>query len=238
MKKSNMSFLIILMLGVLVAFMTYSFLSTAKTTIYVFKDNYPAGTKITENILVPQEIDSRIVVEVARQNGGVVYITDANKDEVIGSFLITDVVKGTPLLSSMSDKLGGSPPEVRLSPNHVAVTVPGDNITGVNPFIKHGARVNVYAGFETDNSPVEYLLLQNVKVLDVQYAEVNNSNTNTPTLSGITLEVTPEQSIALQYACEFGKIRLGLVKAGQYKEVSQPPYTIDKVVPMQEVPVR
>jgi Flp pilus assembly protein CpaB len=234
--KLNVSFLIVVVLGLLAALMTYSFLSTAKTVIYVFKDDYPAGTKITEDKLVPQQIDSSIVQQVARSNSddGTVYITDANKNEVIGSYLITDVKKGMPLMSSYTDKLGGSPSEMRLSANNVAVTVPGDNVTGVSPYITHGSRVNVYAGFETgNNEPIEYLLLQNIKVLDVQYSEVNNSNSNSPTLSGITLEVTPEQSLSLQYAAEWGKIRLGLVKSGQYKDVSLSPYTNDKVTAVQ-----
>lgn len=224
--RLSISFVIILVLGIIIAYLTYNFLSSTKGVIYILKDNYQAGTRITESMLIPLETDADIVRLGAQT--GFVYVTDENIDQVLGTYLVTDVVKGMPLFLSFSDKFGGSPPEVHLSSDYVAVTVPCDNITGVNPYIQYGARVNVYAGFQLEGGEtVEYLLLQNVKVLDVQYAEVQSNNS--PVLSGVTLELTPEQSIAVQYACEFGKIRLGLVKPGQYKEISPLPYSIDSI---------
>jgi Flp pilus assembly protein CpaB len=233
MKSSKLSYIIIVILAALVSFGTWSYLSQAKTTIYLFKDNYSAGTKITPDILVEQQIETKIVDQLKLQNmgsGGAVYITKDNINQIEGDFLKGDVIKGTPLMSTNSNQIGGSPAEARLAENMVAVTIPVDNIKGAHPKLEAGSRVNVYTGYQLDNNKgIEKIQLQNIKVLDVLYSETMNESTKTPMLSGLTLEVTPEQSVQLQFAVEFGKVSVGIVKAGHYKEVTIPDYSMENM---------
>ena len=60
--------------------------------------------------------------------------------------------------------------------------------------------------------------------MDVIYAEKLNEVAGSPTIAGVSLEVTPEQSVELQHAIEFGSVRLGIVKGGYYVEQEIPPF--------------
>lgn len=224
--KINSNVVIIIVLGLIIAILSYQFLTSGKTNIYLFTDDFPAGTEITGDTLISQEISGSIVENVSLNNGDLGYVTENNLENYIGSYLTTDVIKGTAFMKAYSDEVGGTPAEVRLEPNNVAVTVPVDNITGVNPFINNGARVNVYATVQYQNEQtITYTLLQNVRVIDVLYAEIYNEMTESPTIMGVTIETTPQQAVELQFACENGAIRLGIVKPGNYKETEKLTHT-------------
>ncbi len=230
MKTSKISFIVIIVLALIAGFLSYSYLSSAKTVIYLFNDDYPAGTTIEPEILVPTQIDTSVVYEAATR-GDAIYITSDTLEQVIGDFLRTDVIAGTPLMSVHSNEVGGSGAEIRLAENMVAVTVSVDNITAGSPFIDVGSLVNVYTNYQVDDEYISELKFQNVRVVDVVYAEKYNESSEAPVIEGVTLEVTPEQSVELQHALEFGTVRLGLVKSGYYTEKEVPAYRIQNVLP-------
>lgn len=218
--RSNSGWIIWLIIAVIAAIATYTVLSAQKATIYVFNKDLPAGSQITKADLTALQVDKSLV-QAAQVTGGSGYVTDSSLNKVLGSPLRYDVSKGMPLMSAFTDAYAGTPAEKRLSPNMVAVTVEADNVTAGSPKLGYGSRVNVYVSYENNNSRITYLLLQNIAVLDVVAQESSSGNA----IQGVTLEVTPEQSVALSFAAQFGKIRLGLIKQGNYQETQVPPYT-------------
>lgn len=234
MKRLNVSFVILIVVAAIIGIGIYQYLVTQKTTIYLFKDNYQAGTKITEDILISMQIDSSVVnsVKSSKASGGAVYVTANNKKDVIGTKLQRDVFKGTPFMSTLSDKIGGSPAEMRLADGMVGITIGVDNITGGTPLLQPDSRVNIYAGFKIENNVYsEELLLQNVRVISVTYTDLENDKTKTPTISGVTVETTPQNSVKLAYALENGDVRLGIVKVSEYKDIAVTPYTKQVISP-------
>lgn len=223
MKTSKLSFIIIIVLALVAGFLAYSYLSSAKTVIYLFADDYSAGTLIEPDMLVPTQIDTSVVYEAAAW-GDAMYVTSENVEEVLGDYLRVDVIAGTPFMSIHSDQVGGAGAEIRLADDKVAVTMHADNFTCGNPFLTVGSMVNVYTSYQTDEETVTEMKFQNIRVLDVLYAEKMNEVSGSPTVSGVTLEVTPEQSVQLQHALEFGSVRLALVKGGYYIEEDIPAF--------------
>ena len=226
MKASKLSFIVIILLAAIVGYGSWAYLAEAKTTIYLFNDNYPAGAKIYEEMITPIQADSTMVNNLLVQGTGA-YITEANKSEVLGDTLKVDVAKGSPFMAGQTDKFSASPAETRLTPDNIAITIPTDNVLGVTPWLVVGSRINVYTFYQgEDDSVIENLDLQNIKVIDIQYAEKLNESMGTPVISALTFDLTPEQAMKLNYAAQVGAVRLGLVKNGQYKEVSQPPFFV------------
>lgn len=211
-QTKNRKILIVLIVALLFAtlagFGVYKILTPQRTIIYVFNNDYAAGTQVTASMLTPVEVDSNVVVASAKASTGDVIITDKNYDRVLVSagILRNDVRAGNVFTSSMLSTTGGNRIEMSMKKDAVAVTIGATNVTGVTNGLQYGSRVNVYANYE--NSTV--LLLQNVKVLAVTY-ENNN-------ISTVTLELTNRESMELIHAYNFGKVHLGLVDYTGYQK--------------------
>jgi len=221
-KTAKITLAIIGVMSVLVAFGMYSFLTEARSTIYLFAGNFAAGTEITPEMLLTDEIETRIITQQLqmRGEGDPRFITEHNVDRILGTHLRTDVAIGTILLSSHSTEIGGSPVEIALAPGNVAVTIPVNNVDVGNPLLENGSRVNIYVGFALgDMQVVTALFAQYVRVLDIQRLEPVDLDLGAPVLSGVIVEVTPEQSLSLMHAIENGSVRLGVVRAGAYEPV-------------------
>ena len=65
MKTSKLSFIAVIILAIIAGFASYSYLSSAKTVIYLFADDYSAGTPIEPEMLMPTQIDTSVVYEAA-----------------------------------------------------------------------------------------------------------------------------------------------------------------------------
>lgn len=61
MKTSKLSFIAVIILAIIAGFASYSYLSSAKTVIYLFADDYSAGTPIEPEMLMPTQIDTSVV---------------------------------------------------------------------------------------------------------------------------------------------------------------------------------
>lgn len=221
--KSKISFIIMILLATVIAFFTYSFLNTAKTQTFVFNDGYTIGTKITKDMLVSRETDSETVRQVRNTSvDNAYYITNKDLDTILGKTLRADVLRGMPLMANMTDELGGSPVEKRLDSNAVGVSVAVDSVAASNPFLQYGSRVNVYSTYETDDEIRTEVILQNIKVVDVLYDDIDTERTGAPSVMGVTLEVSIEDSLELINALEIGSVRLGNVALGDYEEKEVP----------------
>jgi len=239
-RTAKITLVVIGIMSILVGFGMHSYLTEARTTIYLFADSFSAGTQITPDMFVSDEIETRIVTRQLQMRGenDPRFITAYNIDAVIGTYLRTDVVVGTVLLSSHSMEIGGSPVEIALTPGYVAVTIPAINIDVGNPLLSYGSRVNIYTSFSLENQQaITAMFAQYVRVLDIQVSQPLDTEIGAPILSGIIVEVSAEQSLDLMHAIENGKVRLGVVRAGAYEIIDIPP--VESVVsePMNEQPL-
>lgn len=230
--QKNKKIVLILVLAVLVAVIggvaLYMYLTPKKITIYTFKENLPAGTVITSDMLTPVQADSTIYYGGAKQDISTYYVTGDNINEIIksGDSLRTDVVKGMPFTISLLTTGGGSRVEMQMDPTKIAITVPINNITGVTNELKSGSRVNIYVtgsdyiDDDSIGSLVTKLVFQNMRVLNVSYSSQG-------ALESATIECTIDQSMELVYYANSYSIYLGLIDGSgyQFSNVSNPYFT-------------
>ncbi len=184
----------------------YTFISPHRTTMYVFKENYSAGTKITAEMFTPIQVDSTIIAAGGKANMAQRFITDREFKEILktGDSLKMDVGEGTPLMMALLSVTGGNSIEIAMNPSAVAVTVDVDNVTGITQELNAESRVNVYVAYRSTGT---HLLLENMRVLSVDKSE-NGS------LKSATLEVNNDEALKLIEAQNNGSIHLGLVATG------------------------
>lgn len=226
MKKSALiTIVIILVLAIVAAYAGYTYLTTQKVEIYLFKDNYEAGTKLSTSMFTVIQTDVNIVKSL--NNSDVRYIVGDKIFELIesGEYLKTNVYAGMPLMSSNTVSYGGNPIEMRLSPDMVAYTVGVNNITGITPNLSYDSRVNISVSYvDEQNQPMTKILLENVRVLDVQ--SMPGGDGNPSSISAITLELSREDQLKVQFAKAYAQIDFSMVKNGQYThEIPAVPYT-------------
>lgn len=218
MKKNRIiaSFTIIAILSaVLVSFLVYHYLNPARGIIYVFNDDYQTGQQVTKDMLMPLQVDMSIISGGAKGRMEDQFVTSSGYESIVtsGDTLKMDVAKGMPLTRAMLSKIGGSSIEMNMKPTSIAITIPVNGITGVTNDIQPGAHVNVYFASGMSQEQYVQLILQNMKVLAVYKEEAE--------LSGVSLEVTPDESLELVYAQNYGDVYLGLVDAAGYQSVEE-----------------
>ena len=218
MRSKDKKIVTLLIVAILVAavggVLLYMFLNPQKTTIYTFKENYKAGQIISDEILTPVTVDSKVVVAGKTQDASTQFITGENRRELLDAkqnALRMDVAKGMPLTQSMLSVDGGSYIEMAMNDKKVAVTIAIDSISGVTADLTEGARVNIYAT-DTSKNGGTTLIFENMRVLSI------GKNEN-GALSSATVEVTPEESVKLIDAANHSKMYFGLVNGSGYKSV-------------------
>lgn len=209
--KKNKKIIIMLAIALICAltagFLIYNYLTPRKITIYVFRDNYDAGTTITSSMLVSMQIDGSLIVAGGEYSAADYLVSSSKATELIskGEKLRVDVVKGEPVMTTLFGATGTNSIEVRMDPKAVAVTIPVNNNTGIHSSIKAESRVNVYVSYSTG---VTELLLENARVLNTQ---LNNG-----ALAGITLELNNNSAITVIRAVNTGTVYCGLVNGNGY----------------------
>lgn len=216
----NRKILIVILVAVLfcglASWGVYQILTPQRTTIYVFNNNYGAGTLVTEKMLSSVEVDSNIVVAGNHLSTGDYFVTQSNYKNVLQSagILRSDVSSGNALMTSMLTTTGGNSIEMTMKSNAVAVTVGANFITGVTAELSSGSRVNVYASYNDSTT----LLLESIRILSV--------GRENGVINSVTLEVDVAQSLQLIHAYTYGAVHLGLVDATgyQYSQAKLPTY--------------
>lgn len=208
-KKIVIVVLLALVMCGIAAVGVYQVLSPQRANVYVFNDNYPAGTQISRNMLTTLNVDSSVIAANAKLSTGDYFVTDSNFNSVIqtAGVLRADVNRGTPLMTSMLTTTGGNRIEMTMKANAVAVSIGVNNVTGVTKDMRTGSRVNVYSC----QAEKTELLLENVRILEV--------SSNGESISSVVLEVSVSESIRLVHAYNFGVVHLGIVDMKGYQAV-------------------
>jgi len=235
--KKNSKILMVLTLALVftiaAGICVYQILSPQRTTVYVFKQGYEAGTPLTADMFSPIQVDSNIVIAGGKAPIGQRFITAAEFPALLraGDSLKVDVGEGTPLMLNLLSVTGGSAIEMIMQDTAVAVTVDVNPITGVTNNLASGASVNVYVSYHTGGTK---LLLEKVRVLAVHKSGSGGA------LSGATLELTNAEAVRVIDATKNGSIYLGLVNTGGYQPVepdeekqenSKPGSNVDNALP-------
>ena len=210
-KRVFTAFIISLLLAVATIFVVYKYVTPERITIFVFKDNYKAGTQVTKDMLVPVQIDSNVLSNGLKVDANSIFVSNANIQTVLsqGDSLRSDVLKNAPLTPTMLTITGGSGIEINMKPNSVAVTIGVNSLSGVTNDLKIGSRVNVYSTTATQEEASTNLILEAMKILEVQ----KNENGY---ITGVTLEVSKDESIKLIHSLNYGSIYLGLIDIDNY----------------------
>lgn len=214
-KQKNKKIIVVISMAVVSALaagmLIFAFLTPQRTTAYVFKENYKAGTVLNGEMLTPIQVDSSIMSAGAKTKTSTCFVTKDSYSTIVqeNDVLKVDVDKGTPLMTSMLTSTAGNDVEVRMSATAIAVTIPVSDITGVTPDIKPESRVNVYVTYNTGET---HLILENSRVL----ATVNEEEE----LKGITLELNNDEAKKVVTAANLGSIYCGLVNGEGYQYVT------------------
>lgn len=212
MKKNKIiaifALITVLLIGA-TCYLIYRYLSPSRGAIYVFNDNYPAGTQVTKDILTAIRIDSTIID--GGRNGKIEdqFITPQQYEQytTAGDTLRMDVAKGMPITPSMMSQIGGSMIEMNMQSESVAVTISVNNITGVTNELQPGTKVNIYSVMDDGVR----LILQNMRILATYYSGES--------LSGVSIETQQSEAMKLIYAASYGSIYLGLIDGSGYQQV-------------------
>lgn len=221
-KKIIIVILVAILSCVIATYGLYSILTPQRTTVYAFNNDYSAGTLVTEQMLIPIEIDQGVVINSNKLSVGDYFVTANNYKDVITSagVLRTDVHSGNALMTSMLSTTGGNSIEMTMKKNAVAVTIGANAVSAVTKEISTGSRVNIYASYDDSTT----LLLQNIRVLSI--------GRDSGSVSSVTLEVDVAQSLQLIHAYTYGSVHLGLVDATgyQYSSSKMPTYNTNGFV--------
>lgn len=228
MKKSNTGGVLIviaILLAAALAFGLFKFLDTQKTTVYLFNDDYPAGTMLTSSMLTAVEVDRTMTANNISVGLDSQYVTEDNKNEAIraAAVLRVDVYKGTALMKGHLSNMGGTRAEMNMKPDAIAVSVAVDMVTAGSSDVTVGSYVNVYANYALDDREVTYLIVQGARVIDV------NTNPESSMPESVTLELDHEQALKVVHAQQFGDVQLAVIDKNGYQyetESSMPSYEI------------
>lgn len=210
-KLKNKKIIIVISIAVISAIaagiLIFSFLSPARTTVYMFNNTYEAGTKVTGSMLTPMQVDSNMIVAGSRTDTSTHFVTSENYNSVVSEndVLKIDVDKGDCFMTSMLSSQSTNRIALRMDPTSVAVTIPVSSTTGVSNSIKAESRVNVYV---TYNSGGTYLILENVRILSVA--------TKDGAVTGYTLELDNQNAVKVIDAINTGSIYCGLTNGDGY----------------------
>lgn len=208
------------------AYLVYHYMSPARSTIFVFNDDYEIGTQVTADMLTPIQVDSTITDNGESASVDTRFVTPYEYSEIAksGDSLRMNVSEGMPLTLAMLSVSGGSTVEMNMKSDAVAITIPVNSYSGVTNDLKEGAKVNIYY----TNGEVTMLLQQNVRVLETFREEGS--------LSGVAVEEDIEGSMQIVNAMSNGSVYLGLVDATGYQatEDKTPSYSMPLIKSAQQ----
>lgn len=216
MKKSSLTksgkIVLLLFLAALLAIVAgvciYKYCNSQKEFLYVFNNNYSAGTRITQNMFTSVEVDKVITENGKAGLANDRYVTAENLNKLINSnsYLLYDVKVGQAFTYAMTTNLGKTSIEYALGEDMIAVTIPINSISGVTSELRAGNLVNIYSSSNGSTN----LVLNKMKIIAV--------DKNEGELSSVTFECTDTQAQSLIYAQTYSTIYFGLVNESPVEE--------------------
>lgn len=215
-KKMGMGSLLILLLmaivGVLVGTGIYKYGSSQTVTIYLYSNDYKAGTPVTSDMFSSYEFPVDLYNALNKTGTTYAGVEEISDHMSAGESLLVDVVMYSPVMSNHFVSGGGTEAERRLSDNKVSVELSRDHVMGMGADIRIGSRINVITGYVVDPYKVTEMIFQNLLVVDCK-------NDADGYLDSIYVEVDPAESLELLHAINFETVQIEVVKPNSYEEV-------------------
>jgi len=232
--SKNRKILITFILCILLMFASgvavYRYLTPQRTTVFLFNQDYVAGTQVVMTMLVPIQVDNTVVAGGMNISTGDILITNRFIQDALqtAGVLRTDVSAGTPFMSSHLTATGGNSIEMRMRSDAVGVTISVDNVTGITNELTFGSRVNVYASYHGETYLKEGL--ENLRVL--------RTTMGSGGLSTVTLEVDGPEALMLIHAAQYSILHLGLIDGHNYQFLDRGlrVYNVTGFVPSDSMP--
>jgi pilus assembly protein CpaB len=171
--------------------------------IVIAQSDIPPGTPLNGQLLATAMWPQDLIPPQA----------EANKDELLGRVVKSEINKGEPILKTKLAPWGTAAGLSGLvSPDKRAFTVRVDDVSGVAGFIHPGDQVDVLVEVPIPNSGEHFskIILQNIKVLTAGQVWQQKGEPNPTVVTAVTLELTPGQGEMLNLASNQGKVRLVL----------------------------
>lgn len=212
--------ILMVVIGVVFGLGFYTYSKSLRKGIFVFSDNFDAGTQVTKEMFLTQEIDSKTYQAMGAYGKGGMYVTSAELNEYIanGERLAADVVAFMPATTNLFITTGGTGVESRLSDGMAAVEIPVGKVSGLSGNeVGVGSRVNVTShyslgGEDMQEQKVSSLVFQDLLILDV----VNDED---GMLQSIYVECKPSEAIKLQHSLVFETVSVSILKPGTYTQL-------------------
>jgi len=215
-KGINRGSKIILMLAVIIAglvgFGFYQYANTMKTTVYLYNDYYPQGTRIAKEMFASTMMDTSTCNALAGTGNRYATADDVVQAIEKGECLLVDTAKYTVASMNQFVTAGGTPIESRLAKNMVSVELPADKVTGLSAGVRIGSHLNVVTGYSIDSSKNADLIFQDLLVVDV----VQNADGK----RAVYVEVEPTESVQLIHSVMFESTAVTILKPGSYIAVN------------------
>lgn len=137
--------------------------------------------------------------------------TISHLSDITDKVLLLPVTAGQPLTKSIFKPRAGSNLAYRLKPGQVALTVAVADADSVNGHIRPGDKVTVLATIElTDGQEFSRILLKNITVLAVSYADKRGLGSTDNNKQAITLSLLPTEAEKVALAEQKGKLKLAI----------------------------
>ena len=215
-RSAILVFIVIILLAVILAFLSYRFLRTMRTNIYVFNSDYSAGEFVSAEMFEPMEIDSRLYNKMESVADGCGYSTSEEINAMIrnGDRLRVDVIQNLPATNNLFASSANGSVEAHLSDNLVSVELNTLLVEGISGSeVYPGSKLNLLQTYVEDGKSVTEVLVQNVNVVGSEKDEWGNARC-------VYIEVAPDLSLKIVNALNTKKVTANIVKAGAYLELN------------------
>jgi Flp pilus assembly protein CpaB len=174
--------------------------SGTAATVLVAKSLIPQGT--SGEAIAKKQLYQAVSFRESQVKEGA--ITDPSS--LTGRVAATDIFPNQQLTTSEFKAASGTLAST-LAGVQRAITIPLDSAHGMIGNVEKGDRVDVYAGFNLNGTPVLRLIMQNVAVVDLKTA---NRSLGGQSNSQVVLRTTPVQASKLAFASDNGRVWLVL----------------------------
>ncbi len=194
-------------LGLISAFLVYSYMSNLESMQYVEQvDVVVANVKIPANTQIKSSMLAWKKVPVDIRHPDAVY----NLQDVQGRITNSEIIPGEQVLWSRLLPEGQIPGMAFTIPTDKrAITIAVNEVIGVAGFIKPGDKVDVLATFD-EEVPITTTVLENVTVLAIAQEMESKQNPAAKLSTSVTFALSPQQVERLVLAENQGAIRLAL----------------------------
>ena len=203
---------ITIVFALIVAWFTYSYLTSAKGKIYLYKGNYEAGAEITTDMFQPVEFDTSLINQVNAylDDTQSAYLQPDTINKIIGDFLATDVCAMTPAMTNQVSSLNTSSVGKALSDYYTSIKL--TDVSTLPSDIREGERINIITSYTSGDYSSAEAVFQNVPIVAVTKIDGK--------VSDVTIELTPQDAIEMVYCLANNKMFYTLDKFGKYNVVA------------------